>query len=292
MVLIGLLLVALVCLVVGLILASAPVAGRLAGRQRGRGLSAVRASASSSPRGPAHRRTRPRPRRPRRGRGRWSRTRRRRAGRRAAVGFDAATAPIGSEAASGRRPSPDAEPTANPEQQVWVVDTLPQFHTRGLRRDPEPRLRGHPARAGGRGRLHRVHGVQAGAVGRPLGAGLGRRRPSRLSRRGLPQPEDRGRAAEARRRADPAGSGRRGRLLAVPRLPSGRRRGGRYRRDRTGGRRTTAAAAPSPPDTCRDAGAETAGRAPRSRPRRRPSRTRRAPSGWSTAGRATTWPTA
>ena len=133
MVLIGLLLVALACLVVGLILANAlwlvgslvasALAGYLLFRQREQ--LAVRSGASKDEAAP---KTAP------------SRSRSLVTGN-AFGGEKDAAQPSGSNAATtatapapkaASRPSPkpkDPEPTANPEQQVWVVDTLPQFHT-------------------------------------------------------------------------------------------------------------------------------------------------------------------
>ena len=58
-------------------------------------------------------------------------------------------------------------------------------------------------------------------------ARLGRRRPSRLPRRRLPQPEDRRRAAEPRRREDPARQAVGDGFSACPDCRAGRRRSGR-----------------------------------------------------------------
>ena len=202
MVLIGLLLVALACLIVGLIMANAvwligslvasAVAGYLLFKQREQ--LAVRAGTSKDQAAPKTTR-----RSDRSDTARQCRAASAVAGNRLGV-----QRPAPAESAPASRPSPKpapapAAPTANPEQQVWVVDTLPQFHTRGLRRHPEPRFRGDPVRAGGGRRLHRVHRVQAGPVGEPDRTGVGRRRPSRLPPRGLPQPE--GRRVPAGKRA-------------------------------------------------------------------------------------------
>ncbi len=154
MVLIGLLLVALACLIVGLIMANAvwligslvasAVAGYLLFKQREQ--LAVRAGTSKDQAAPKTTApaadtvsgadtgsAAPRP-------------------QSLATGSAFKAAPA--ESAPTSRPSPKPSPkpapaTANPEQQVWVVDTLPAVPPRGLRRHPEHGFRGDSVRAGG-----------------------------------------------------------------------------------------------------------------------------------------------
>lgn len=129
MVLIGLLLVALACLIIGLILANAAwligslvasaVAGYLLFRQREQ--LAVRAGASKDQAAP---KTSP------------ARSQSLATGT-AITGdqpADTAASASATDAAAKPAPRPSPKPkapetSANPEQQVWVVDTLPQFHT-------------------------------------------------------------------------------------------------------------------------------------------------------------------
>lgn len=134
MVLIGLLLVALACLIIGLILANAAwligslvasaVAGYLLFRQREK--LAIRAGGSKDQAAPKTSASRPQS----------LVTGNSFTGDNAAADAAGSASPAqaASKAASqpAARPSPGPrapEPTANPEQQVWVVDTLPQFHT-------------------------------------------------------------------------------------------------------------------------------------------------------------------
>lgn len=138
MILIGLLLVALVCLIIGLILANAAwligslvasaVAGYLLFRQREQ--LAVRAGTSKDQAGPKTAATAtaaPRPQSLVTGNA-FDRSQAAAAG--ASPAADGASSGA-AQPASRPSPTPRApEPAANPEQQVWVVDTLPQFHTK------------------------------------------------------------------------------------------------------------------------------------------------------------------
>ncbi len=128
MVLIGLLLVALACLVIGLIMANAvwligslvasAVAGYLLFKQREQlavraGTSKDQAAPKTSPKSTADAAA---------------------ARPKSLATGSAITASAPADSAPASRPSPRPAPTpaadsANPEQQVWVVDTLPQFHT-------------------------------------------------------------------------------------------------------------------------------------------------------------------